>query len=305
MLVPSNTANLILSVHLIDDDGLPITGKAYNTAGLVVSYREDSASAYTTVTLVDGTLGTYIANSWKEIGLGEYQFCLPNSAIVDGRETKLKIAVDSNLPLFDSIQARLPVGSGSGDKLVAFNLSSDASAVAGARITVLSGSLVVAGGLTDAGGDLDVYLPSGSYTVRVANSPIYETLAEQSLTVSADVEVSYSLTAVVIPTPSNPALCTVRFIAQKNLQAISDAKVTAELDGDNITTDSVLVESAVLSGRTNSSGYVDLVLIQSSQFSRGGNYNIRVTSPNGNVIHARTVTVPSTSTAYAEDLPDA
>lgn len=304
MLVPANSNNLILSVHLVDDNGDPITGKAYNTAGLAVSLRGESEASYSAVTLVDGTLGTYVANSWKEVGLGEYQFCPANAAIVPGRETKIKIVVDSNAPLFDSVQARLPIGSGSGDRQITFAISSGASAVAGARVTVLSGSLVVSGGTTDASGGLVVYVPDGAYTVRVAASPVYETLAAQSLTVTADASVAYSLTAVVIPAPSDPALCAVRFVVEKCGVLLENAQVTATLRGDNSRRLHVLIQKCVLTGTTNASGYVDLVMLQSSQFIYGsGIYDILVRSSSGETIHERAITIPSKSTAFAADLP--
>ncbi len=110
MLFPKDASNLILPVRLATDGETPITGVAYNSASLSVGYRLDgsSGSSFTSPTLVDGTLGTYIANSWKEIGSGLYQYCPPNAVVVSGGITVLKIVYGSNQPRFDSLEFRLP-----------------------------------------------------------------------------------------------------------------------------------------------------------------------------------------------------
>ncbi len=305
MIVPSNTQDLILSVHLVDDGGSPIAGQAFNTAGLVVSYRLESASAYTTLTLVDGTVGTYLANSWKEVGLGEYQLCLPNSALAPGNETNLKIVVGSNAPLFDSVQARLPIGSGTGERTVTFTVSSADTVIPNSRITVMYGEGVVATGVTNAIGRTTLYLTDGAYIVKVASSPMYVNLPNQALTVTEDSAVSYVLTAVGIPSAAAPDMCSVRFYVRRCGQPVLHAKVTVTAVGINLTLDKVLLDRCELSGLTNSDGYVDLSLIHSSQFTRGGRYEIDVLSPRGCTIHKRMVRVPDADTAFAEDLPDA
>jgi hypothetical protein len=192
-----------------------------------------------------------------------------------------------------------------GDRLITFQIVSGGQPVVGARITVLSGSTIVAVGTSDSSGESNLLLLDGDYTVRVATTPIYNTLDVQDLTVSADASVVYSLTQAIVNQPDYPAMCAVRFFVRQNSSPVVDAIATAEPVDLNVTTDDVLFDGCILRGRTNSSGYVDLVLIQSAEFTRGGKYHIRVQNVSGKIVHDRTVTVPSVSNAYAEDLPDA
>jgi len=110
MLFPKDATNLILNVRLATDGETPITGVTYDSANLSVSWRLHTATgtSFTSPTLVEGTLGTYIANSWKEIGSGLYQYCPPNSAIASGGTTVLKVVYGSNQPRLDSLEFRLP-----------------------------------------------------------------------------------------------------------------------------------------------------------------------------------------------------
>ncbi len=104
MFVPYPAANLLLGVHLRDEVDDPITGQAHDAVGLSVAYRLETSGTYVEVSLVAGTPGTYVANSWVEIGDGEYQLCLPNAAFAAGKETKLRVIFGSNDPLFDTVR---------------------------------------------------------------------------------------------------------------------------------------------------------------------------------------------------------
>jgi uncharacterized phiE125 gp8 family phage protein len=116
MLVPSTTTNLLISIHVNDDAGDPVLALAFDTAGLVVGYRREADATYQTITLVAGTVGAYLENSWAEVGLGEYQLCLPNAALEAGKVTKIKVETTGNSPQFDSVELRL--GSGGGSSVV-------------------------------------------------------------------------------------------------------------------------------------------------------------------------------------------
>ena len=104
----------------------------------------------------------------------------------------------------------------------------------------------------------------------------------------------------VIPTPIT-GLCNVLFSVTNNGAYVVGATVSATLEGTHNTTDGFLVARSVTSGTTDASGNCILTLIQGGQFVVGGQYRIVVSS--ANVLHVnRLVTIPSTSTANAEDL---
>lgn len=58
----------------------------FNTAGLVAEYRRQGQSTWTAITLVAGTLGTYLSGSFILDGAltGAYEFCPPDAAFSSG-----------------------------------------------------------------------------------------------------------------------------------------------------------------------------------------------------------------------------
>lgn len=59
------------------------TGIAYSA--VTCKYKRCNQASPTTMTLVDGTVGTQLDNSWKEIANGWYQICPPDAAYASGR----------------------------------------------------------------------------------------------------------------------------------------------------------------------------------------------------------------------------
>lgn len=110
--------------------------------------------------------------------------------------------------------------------------------------------------------------------------------------------------AVVYPSAIT-GLCHVLFAVTFNGDAVAGATVTATLEDDNNTTNGLLAARTVESGTTDASGNCILTLIQFAQFTRGGNYRIRVADTNRKLLTDRLVVIPATSTANAEDLVDA
>jgi hypothetical protein len=100
-------------------------------------------------------------------------------------------------------------------------------------------------------------------------------------------------------------LCHVLFAVTFNGAAVQGASVSATLESDNNTTDGYLAARTVEAGTTDASGNCILTLIQFAQFTRGGNYRIRVSDTNRKLLTDRLVVIPATSTANAEDLVDA
>ncbi len=105
MDVPRDAKDLILTVYVAGDDGAPVTGLAPGTAGFAVAGLKLGDTAFQSLTLVVGTLGSYVASSWNEIGSGYYQFCPPNSWIVAGRSTAVRLTNGSNRPINGTINA--------------------------------------------------------------------------------------------------------------------------------------------------------------------------------------------------------
>jgi hypothetical protein len=110
--------------------------------------------------------------------------------------------------------------------------------------------------------------------------------------------------AVVYPSAIT-GLCDVLFAVTFNGDAVQGASVSATLEADNNTTNGLLAARTVESGTTDASGNCILTLIQFAQFTRGGNYRIRVSDTNRKLLMDRLVVIPATSTANAEDLVDA
>ena len=66
--------------------GAGLSGLAYNTSGLTAEYRRQGQSAWATITLVAGTLGTYVAGGFVADGAlgGSYEVCPPDAAFAVG-----------------------------------------------------------------------------------------------------------------------------------------------------------------------------------------------------------------------------
>lgn len=114
MLFAANSTSLIQRVLLKDSNDDPITAVAFDDADLEISYNLQTAGTWVTPELVDGTLGTYLANSWTEIGGGVYQWCPPNSVVAANTSTLIRAVYGANDPQYDTIEARLPAVSSAG-----------------------------------------------------------------------------------------------------------------------------------------------------------------------------------------------
>ena len=83
------------SIHepliLRDSSGNGITGVSYTTP--VVQYRADTSATWTTVTLVQGVLGTYTSGSWVEDSDGQYQLDLPSTVYGTGTAKEIYVRV--------------------------------------------------------------------------------------------------------------------------------------------------------------------------------------------------------------------
>ena len=103
MIADRTANNIILKVELRDDAGQPITGVLFSDVNLTLELWANESTAWGLRTLVDGTLGTYLSDSWKEIGEGLYEYGFPNSFIQPGQRVDLRLKYSTNAPQFDSI----------------------------------------------------------------------------------------------------------------------------------------------------------------------------------------------------------
>ena len=194
---------------------------------------------------------------------------------------------------------------GPGANSLSVAVGNGSSAVAGVIVNVKQGSLVVAWGYTNGAGHVTFNLAAGTYSIAVQSQAGYVPAAPVSTTVPDTTSLTITLTPQTLTPPIAPGLCTVRFIVLNNGSPVQGAVVYAELEDANPMVDSALISRVVHTGATNAQGILDLVMLQRTAFTRGGIYRIRVSDAQGRKLHDRRVTVPSLSTTYAEDLPDA
>lgn len=70
--------------------GIGLAGLVYNTAGLIASYRRNTAASRTAITLVTMTLPTWASGGFVEdnatLAKGQYVLGVPNAAFVAGAD---------------------------------------------------------------------------------------------------------------------------------------------------------------------------------------------------------------------------
>lgn len=197
---------------------------------------------------------------------------------------------------------------GQGDYVVTVTVQDDDLApVPGSLVTIANaaGTANIAWGTTDADGQILFALDAATYSVSVRGpTSAYAPLTSQALVVSAAAAVTYTLTTQALLPPAAPGLSTVRFLVLDRGNPVVGATCTAELLEDNPMVDTAIVSRAKHTGTTDGSGIADLTMIWHASFTKGGTYRIKVLSQ-GRCLHDRKVTVPSSASQYAEDLPDA
>src|SRR5262245_39589882 len=78
--------NYILPIFVQDStstSGAGLGGLLFSTSGLVCKYEKETLATWTTVTLVAGTVGTYVSSGFVDAASGVtglYELCLPNAA---------------------------------------------------------------------------------------------------------------------------------------------------------------------------------------------------------------------------------
>lgn len=194
---------------------------------------------------------------------------------------------------------------GTGATALVATVTNNAVAIPAAVVTVSSGSTLVAWGPTNSSGQITFQLAAGTYSVSVQSSPGYQPFTPVSVTVPQSTSVSLALQSQSITPPQDPGLCAVRFLVLDKGVPVQGAKVRVELEDSNPMVNTALISRATTNGTTNAQGIVDLTMIQTASFTRGGVYQVVVSDPQGRRLHDRRVTVPTVSSTFAEDLPDA
>jgi hypothetical protein len=155
---------------------------------------------------------------------------------------------------------------------------------------------------TDAAGEtaLPFFLEAATYQVLISKGR-YD-FAGATLVVTGDATPTYSMTALLINEPSDPALCTVRFRVRLSAIAVQGAVCKARLLGINQAADGTILSNEELSVTTDSGGVAELELVRQDAIVKGaGVYVIQVEINGKPVANVRT-TIPNQSTVLFEDL---
>ena len=203
MLFPTNAANLIIRLLLKTTSGNPILSVAHNDVNLTISYNLQDSGAWVTPSLVDGTRGAYLANSWKEMGAGIYQWCPPNAAIVANTATLIRAVHSTNTPQYDTIEARLPsfgdgALAGPYTRLVTVTDSSTGNPIESAKVRLYrTGETETK--LTNVDGEASFTTAAATFSYAVAANGYSS--ASGTIAISANGSTGIALTAVVAATP--------------------------------------------------------------------------------------------------------
>jgi hypothetical protein len=105
MIADRNQENLIATFRFLDDDGSEITSLVWNTPGIEIGYKKYGATAWTNLTLVSGTAGTYLSSSFvaDPDGDGLYEIGVPNESKVAGHRTVWRFKYGAFQYRYDSI----------------------------------------------------------------------------------------------------------------------------------------------------------------------------------------------------------
>jgi hypothetical protein len=201
MLFPTNATNLIIRVLLKNDSDVAITGILHSNVSLSVGYNLQASGAWVSPSLVDGTLGVYLANSWKEIGAGIYQWCPPNAAIVANTATVIRAIYSTNKPLYDTIEARLPAGSITGPftRIITVNDVSTGNPIELAKVRLYrTGESETKE--TDVNGEASFTTEAATFSYAVV-APGY-VAASGTIVISANGSTTIPLTAIAVVSPA-------------------------------------------------------------------------------------------------------
>ncbi len=157
--------------------------------------------------------------------------------------------------------------------------------------------------LTDANGLAQFTCEAGVWNVAITATGFSSQL--NTLNVSDDTQVSYTLFAIAVSVPLNPQLCAVQIFAKHNGVVLQGAVCKARLKSFNSAIDGTVLSTQITESVTDAEGYAELQLIRAAQFVDGdGQYVIEVWHEERRFV-AVTVTIPDQNEVNLEDLiPD-
>lgn len=105
MIADRSQTDLIATFRMVDDDLIAINSLTSATPTLEIGYKKYRDLTWTTLTLVPGTLGTYLDSSFiaDSGGDGLYEIGIPNISKIAGHRTLWRFKFAANQYRYDSI----------------------------------------------------------------------------------------------------------------------------------------------------------------------------------------------------------
>ena len=178
MIVDRDATSVILLLRLVDTDNQPITGVAFDDTDLALEYMQPSDPGFSSLALTNGTLGSYSSASWAEVGDGVYQFCPPDSFIVAGSYSVIRVDYSIYPAIYDTLMATGNAGQVTIDMAQATPLGS----TTGAQLDAVTGESVTnTGGTTDS--NTTAQWPDATLTTSYSNAGTFYYADEWTLSV--------------------------------------------------------------------------------------------------------------------------
>ena len=90
MQVGRNATGVRARLKITDAANTPVTGIAFNDPLLELETLAHTATGFAPKTLVAGTLGVYLANSWVEVDDGWYEYGVPDGLRTQDGQLKIR-----------------------------------------------------------------------------------------------------------------------------------------------------------------------------------------------------------------------
>ena len=209
MHIEPGTTNVTISIYCRDADGDELTGKT--AADFTLTYHRPG-TAPVAITLSDlATLSaSHTDGGIKEIGNGEYRLDVPDAAFAAGvTQVSIQGSVDGGYVIGYPID--LYSTAGSGPFACTWTVNDGSTSLEGAEVAFYMSGMLTGRGTTDASGEVQMSLGSGTHTVAITLAGY--TFANTTHVVSATSGTwtnTFSMTAVTISAPADAGTATGR-----------------------------------------------------------------------------------------------
>lgn len=124
-IVDRTATGVIFPIRIQSDSGSPIESLTFETVGLSADFKVAGEAAWTSITLVAGTLAVWASGGFVEDsgGDGWYELGLPAAAIVAGKVTEVRVKTSGNEYRYGSVSATGFHPSDIATALAAYNVS--------------------------------------------------------------------------------------------------------------------------------------------------------------------------------------